>query len=162
MRPFTLLEVSERIDKGADPVKEFSEFLDHFYDKVTNFQMVACLEEEPILLKDGARNALFAAAAEYLSKRYQLSSVPEWVNGPQRKLREPWFTTPDEGMKEYLIYSSPAEFRSRNIFTEAVPLRRARTWQAEERLQERMTRQWERDMTAAKLRSQRTAAAKSA
>jgi hypothetical protein len=30
-------------------------------------------------------------------------------------------------MREYLAYASPAEFRSRNIFTEERPLRRART-----------------------------------
>jgi hypothetical protein len=29
-------------------------------------------------------------------------------------------------MKEYLAFASPAEFRSRNIFTEERPLRRAR------------------------------------
>jgi hypothetical protein len=28
-------------------------------------------------------------------------------------------------MVEYLVHSSPAEFRSRNIFTEPEPLRRA-------------------------------------
>jgi len=30
-------------------------------------------------------------------------------------------------MREYLTYSSPAEFASRNIFTEERPLRRARS-----------------------------------
>jgi hypothetical protein len=30
-------------------------------------------------------------------------------------------------MREYLTYASPAEFRSRNIFTEERPLRRARS-----------------------------------
>lgn len=44
-----------------------------------------------------------------------------------RRLDEPWFTTPapDPAMIEYLVHSSPAEFRSRNIFTEERPLRRA-------------------------------------
>jgi hypothetical protein len=31
-----------------------------------------------------------------------------------------------DGMREYLTFSSPAEFASRNIFTEERPLRRAR------------------------------------
>jgi hypothetical protein len=30
-------------------------------------------------------------------------------------------------MREYLSFASPAEFRSRNIFTEERPLRRARS-----------------------------------
>jgi hypothetical protein len=32
----------------------------------------------------------------------------------------------DDGFREYLTFSSPAEFASRNIFTEERPLRRAR------------------------------------
>jgi hypothetical protein len=39
-----------------------------------------------------------------------------------------WHTTQfaDDGMREYLTFASPAEFASRNIFTEEQPLRRAR------------------------------------
>jgi hypothetical protein len=33
----------------------------------------------------------------------------------------------DDAMREYLTFASPAEFRSRNIFTEERPLRRARS-----------------------------------
>lgn len=138
MRPSTLREVSERIMDGADPVKSFSEFLDHFYDRTTHLQMVGCLREEPILLDDERLNALYGATTEYLSKRYRLGAMPDWIGGPRRVLREPWFTSPDETVREYLTFTSPAEFRSRNIFTEAAPLRRARTWQAERRLQRRL------------------------
>jgi hypothetical protein len=31
-----------------------------------------------------------------------------------------------DGMREYLTFASPAEFASRNVFTEELPLRRAR------------------------------------
>jgi len=46
-----------------------------------------------------------------------------------RYLDRAWHTTPFESnaMREYLTYASPAEFRSRNIFTEERPLRRARS-----------------------------------
>lgn len=138
MRPSTLHELSERVLAGVDPVKAFSEFLDHFYDRATDLQMLACIEDEPLIVDDAKLNALYAAAADYLAKRYQLGRIPDWVSGPQRRLPAPWFTQPDETLREYLTYTSPAEFRSRNIFTEAVPLRRARTWQAEERLQRRL------------------------
>jgi len=134
MRPFTLREVSERIVCGGDPVKEFSEFLDHFYDRTTKSEMVACLADAPVILEDEKLNALYAAAADYLSKRYRLGALPDWVDEPIRTLRDPWFISSDENIREYLTFTSPAEFRSRNIFTEAVPLRRARTWQAEQRL----------------------------
>lgn len=134
MRPFTLREVSERVASGEDPVKEFSEFLDHFYDRATQSEMVACLADAPVILEDEKLNALYAAATDYLSKRYRLGTLPGWIGEPVRTLREPWFTSSDENIREYLTFTSPAEFRSRNIFTEAAPLRRARTWQAEQRL----------------------------
>jgi hypothetical protein len=40
-----------------------------------------------------------------------------------------WHTTSSDAdaMREYLTFASPAEFRSRNIFTEERPLRRARS-----------------------------------
>jgi len=138
MRPSTLHELSERVLAGADPVKAFSEFLDHFYDRATDRQMLDCIENEPLIVGDEKLDALYAAAAEYLAKRYRLKRIPAWVSGPYRRLPQPWFTQADESLREYLTYTSPAEFRSRNIFTEAVPLRRARTWQAEQRLQQRL------------------------
>ncbi|MGI2035348.1 hypothetical protein ACRQ1B_23460 [Rhizobium panacihumi] len=138
MRPSTLREVSERVVAGADPVKQFSEFLDHFYDRPDQRQMQACLLEEPMMLDDVRLNAFYAASADYLSKRYRLGSIPAWSNGQDRCLDSPWFTQEDQAVRGYLSFSSPAEFRCRNIFTEAVPLRRARTWQAEERLQQRL------------------------
>lgn len=133
MRPFTLLEVSERVRRSANSVKEFSEFLDHFYDRNTKVEMFACLSDEPIALDDPRLNALYAASADYLAKRYRLTSTPKWVFDPKRYLDEPWFSTDEESLREYLTFTSPAEFRTRNIYTEAVPLRRARTWQAEQR-----------------------------
>ncbi|MGF9562540.1 hypothetical protein [Neorhizobium sp. JUb45] len=138
MRPSTLHEVSERVAAGADPVKQFSEFLDHFYDRADQRQMLDCLCDAPPMLADIHLNAFYAAAADYLSKRYRLSAIPAWVSSPDRRLDSPWFTQADEALRGYLTFSSPAEFRSRNIFTEAVPLRRARTWQAEQRLLQRL------------------------
>jgi hypothetical protein len=66
---------------------------------------------------------------EYLAKHYRLPCVPTWVAASWRRLDEPWFTTSSSapGMREHLSFASPSEFRSRNIFTEARPLRRARS-----------------------------------
>ncbi|WP_409191339.1 hypothetical protein [Bradyrhizobium sp. RDM4] len=73
-------------------------------------------------------DALVGAIAEYLAKQRRLGQVPAWVCDPARRLAEPWFTasSPSDAMREYLTYASPAEFASRNIFTEERPLRRAR------------------------------------
>jgi hypothetical protein len=67
--------------------------------------------------------------AEYLAKQYRLPSVPAWTFEPCRYLDRAWHASPfaDDGMREYLTFASPAEFRSRNIFTEERPLRRARS-----------------------------------
>ena len=73
-------------------------------------------------------DALVGAIAEYLAKQRRLGRVPHWVCDPARRLDRPWFTAvnPSDAMREYLTFSSPAEFASRNIFTEERPLRRAR------------------------------------
>jgi hypothetical protein len=80
------------------------------------------------LTGDGRLDALVGAIAEYLAKQRRLGRVPPWVCDPARRLDEPWFTTASSSaaMREYLTFSSPAEFASRNIFTEETPLRRAR------------------------------------
>ena len=58
-----------------------------------------------------------------------LAPFPPWTSIPRGVSIEPWFTTssPVPPMREYLSFASPAEFRSRNIFTEERPLRRARS-----------------------------------
>ena len=63
-----------------------------------------------------------------LAKQRRLGRVPARVCNPARRLAEPWFTasSSSDAMREYLTFASPAEFASRNIFTEERPLRRAR------------------------------------
>ncbi len=78
---------------------------------------------------DARWDALAGAVAEYLARQYRLATVPAWAFEPRRYLDRPWHTSSaaDDGMREYLTFASPAEFRSRNIFTEERPLRRARS-----------------------------------
>ncbi|MES2193211.1 MAG: hypothetical protein V4517_02235 [Pseudomonadota bacterium] len=76
------------------------------------------------------------AIAEYLAKQYKLGRVPSWTSAASRYLDHPWHTSSifidwtrevvSDAMREYLTFASPAEFASRNIFTEERPLRRAR------------------------------------
>jgi hypothetical protein len=76
----------------------------------------------------GRAAVLVGAVAEYLAKQRRLGRVPHWVCDSARRLSTPWFTTasPSDAMREYLTFSSPGEFASRNIFTDERPLRRAR------------------------------------
>ncbi len=128
MRPTTLADAVERIDAGASREDVLAEFVDMFDLAGANEERYASIEREPRLTGDDRLDALVGAIAEYLAKQRRLGRVPTWAGGPARRLAKPWFTTPSPTapMREYLTFCSPAEFASRNIFTEERPLRRAR------------------------------------
>jgi hypothetical protein len=128
MRPNTLAEAIERIQAGEPQDIALAEFVDSFLSAPDATRKYASIVREPERVSDVRLNALAGAMAEYLAKQHRLNRVPKWVSDPCRRLDEPWFTTSstEPAMKEYLAFTSPAEFRSRNIFTEERPLRRAR------------------------------------
>jgi len=132
MRPNTLAEAVEIIHAGSPRSVVLAEFVDMFDSAKTDQDRYASIEREPGLTGDDRLDALVGAIAEYLAKQRRLGRVPSWAGGPARRLASPWFTTeaPTAAMREYLTFSSPAEFASRNIFTEERPLRRARGLQS--------------------------------
>jgi hypothetical protein len=128
MRPNTLAEATKRVNLGEPLEKALPEFLDAFYLARDKARRADMLRDEPPSI--GVReDALMGAIAEYLSHQYALQHTPTWAFGSARYLEKAWHTSPfdDDGMREYLTFSSPAEFASRNIFTEERPLRRARS-----------------------------------
>jgi hypothetical protein len=128
MRPNTLAEAVQTIQAGSARETVLAEFVDTFDSAQTDQDRYASIEQEPKLTGDDRLDALVGAIAEYLAKQRRLGRVPHWVCDPGRRLAKPWFTvtSPSDPMREYLSFSSPAEFASRNIFTEERPLRRAR------------------------------------
>src|ERR1043166_4325825 len=132
-----LSEAVRGIQDGASPHALLAAFVDTFELALTDEARFALIEAEPVLTKDGRLNALVGAIAEYLAKQHKLGRVPAWVSGSARYLDRPWHTSSmfidwkreilTDGMREYLTFSSPAEFASRNIFTEQCPLRSARS-----------------------------------
>ena len=128
MRPTTLAQVAERVAAGQPLDKALPEFLDEFYLAQTPAQQEAMLADEPASMADLRLDGLFGAVAEYLAHQSGLPRVPSWAYSPARYLDRAWHASSigDAGMREYLTFSSPAEFASRNIFTEERPLRRAR------------------------------------
>ena len=128
MRPNTLAEAVARIQSGVAWDVALAEFVDTFDLARTTEARYEKIEEEPALTNDCRLDALAGAIAEYLAKQRKLGRVPPWASGPKRNLDTPWFTATNasDAMREYLTFSSPAEFASRNIFTEERPLRRAR------------------------------------
>jgi hypothetical protein len=136
MRPNTLAETVERIQLGASRDLTLAEFVDAFDLAPTAEARYATIAEEPALTNDKRFDALVGAMAEYLAKQHGVGRAPAWVSESARYLDRPWHTSsmfidwtrefvPD-AMREYLTFASPAEFASRNIFTEERPLRRAR------------------------------------
>lgn len=128
MRPNTLADAVESIQAGSPQDTVLAEFVDTFDLARSDQDRYASIEREPKLTGDAKLDALVGAMAEYLAKQRRLGRVPHWVCDRARFLDKPWFTVtnPTDAMREFLSFSSPAEFSSRNIFTEERPLRRAR------------------------------------
>jgi len=128
MRPNTLADAVESIQSGLPQDVALAEFVDRFDMAHTDQERYASIESEPILTNDKKLDALVGAIAEYLAKQRKLGRVPSWTGASARYLDQPWHTcdSANDAMREYLTFSSPAEFASRNIFTEERPLRRAR------------------------------------
>ena len=129
MRPTTLAQAAERIAAGKPLSKALPEFLDTFYLAETPDQRALMLRDEPAPSEDARLEGLFGAVAEYLAHQHRLPNVPRWAYASHRYLDRAWHVSAfdDDAMREYLTFSSPAEFASRNIFTEERPLRRARS-----------------------------------
>ncbi len=125
MRPNTLAEAVQEIVTGSAQGIVLAEFVDAFDSASSDEQRYASLEREPELTGDVRLDALVGAIADYLAKQRRLGRVPRWVCDPARRLAGPWFTTasPSAAMREYLTFTGPAEFASRNVFTEERPLR---------------------------------------
>jgi hypothetical protein len=128
MRPTTLAQTAELVANGHSLDTSLREFLDEFYLASTPEVKSAMLSDEPPPTGDPRYEGLFGAVAEYLVHQYDLPHVPAWAFSPSRYLDRAWHASSftDAGMREYLTFASPAEFASRNIFTEERPLRRAR------------------------------------
>jgi hypothetical protein len=59
-------------------------------------------------------DAFLQALAVYLSAKIDFDP-PTWTQ-PAIQLPEPWFASPGAAIRNYLLLSSPAPFRSRNLF----------------------------------------------
>jgi hypothetical protein len=143
MNPSTLAQTFEKIAVGEPAEHALSEFLGTFFLAPTAGKRLATLADPPAPTGKPHLDALAGAIAEYLAKQYRLPHVPDWASEPHRYLDSPWHVLlinsedkplpqlSDAGFREYLTFASPAEFRSRNIFTEERPLRPGRSGQAQ-------------------------------
>jgi hypothetical protein len=114
-RPKTLAEVARHILDGAKAGMEIKDFLHEFQES----RSPAMLQEPPAALagiveKGAMLDAYLQALAVYLSAKID-TDPPPWTR-PAIQLPEPWFASPGAAIRNYLLLSSPAPFRSRNLF----------------------------------------------
>lgn len=79
------------------------------------------LRERPATLKGQVKegemlDAFLQALAVYLAVKID-TEPPEWTH-PAIHLKDPWFASPGAALRNYLLISSPASFRSRNLFVD--------------------------------------------
>jgi hypothetical protein len=132
----TLAQAFERLAGGEQPEGPLLEFVDAFFALESDAARFALIADAPRLTGQEHLDALAGALGEYMAKHFCLPTVPRWVGEPDRYLDNPWHVllfndgrqrpllSSDEGLREFLTFSSPAEFCSRNIFTEGAPLPR--------------------------------------
>ncbi len=127
MRPTTLAEACRRAQAGEPFDKAVGEFLQSYYLARDIQARVPMLADEPPRFTDPRYDALVGGIAEYLFKRWAPWRPPAWIKSRDRYLAMPWWPVGegDPALMEYLTFTSPPEFASRNIMTDEAPLRRA-------------------------------------
>ncbi|HEX3988427.1 MAG TPA: hypothetical protein VHZ30_03285 [Verrucomicrobiae bacterium] len=113
-----MAEIAERILQGASAGYEVKDFL-HEFQVAGSPRM---FETAPVKLEnrvsDGLRlDAFLQALAVYLAAKIDVDP-PSWTR-PAIQLQDPWFASPGRAIRNYLLMSSPAPFRSRNLFIDA-------------------------------------------
>jgi hypothetical protein len=114
-RAKSLAEVADRVLGGVDPGYEVKDFLHEFQE----LRDLSALQQEPVRLEnqvpDGRRlDAFLQALAVYLAVSID-ADPPSWTREAIR-LAEPWFASAGPALRNYLLLSSPAPFRMRNLF----------------------------------------------
>ena len=117
LRPACLVEVAQRVLAGGRFGYEVKDFLHEFQDR-RDFSML--LDPPPQLhghIEHGDRwDAFLQALAVYLAARID-RDPPAWTQ-PPLQLPNPWFASPGPAIRNYLLLSSPAPFRTRNLFVD--------------------------------------------
>ena len=116
--PHTLAEAVEQHRAGRDLLGVLK-----FY--AAGDERQSMIDQEPSLTGDQRLDAYIGAVGEHLARRWGLDHIPRWTAAKERSLDCPWFRgaeTPK--LHDFQLVYSPIAFRSRDIFTEAEPLRR--------------------------------------
>jgi hypothetical protein len=122
MRPKTIAEIAEHAKAGHGAFdRAVREFLDS-WQLMSSDARGGALAREPAPV-GRVHDAYLAALAEHLALSDRIA-VPEWTEGTDRFLSEPFFAGGLESLKATLLVESPLAFRRRLIFISADALSR--------------------------------------
>jgi hypothetical protein len=114
-RPKSLAEVADHVLQGAKAGMEIKDFLHEFQDGGSPAMLLQKPQSLAGFVERGEMlDAYLQALAVYLSVKID-TDPPEWTR-LVIQLREPWFASPGAAIRNYLLLSSPAPFRTRNLF----------------------------------------------
>jgi hypothetical protein len=117
-RAKSIAEVAERVRQGAEIGYEVKDLL-HEFQTSGGVQMYC---GKPVKLagvvEHGERyDAFLQALAVHLACKLN-AEPPSWTQ-PAIQLPQPWFASSGTAIRNYLLISSPAPFRARNLFIDA-------------------------------------------
>jgi len=117
-RAKSIAEVAERILHGAEAGYEVKDLLHEFQISGSQQMMLVAPVKLGTRVGDGERyDAFLQALAVHLACKLN-SEPPSWTQ-PAIQLPQPWFASPGAAIRNYLLLSSPAPFRARNLFIDA-------------------------------------------
>lgn len=136
----TISVAFRRICEGQQPWVALGDFLNYWfaYAKDRRSDLVA----EPLsAFPEGEyylRWAAFCAASvEHLCHKYNVS-CPAWVDDPKYVLPEPWYYHSQEDQREWLVSTTPEEFKKRNIYSGSSESMFANKWELVEQCREKI------------------------
>lgn len=113
-RRMTLRRVAGLAEKSRG---DFGAALREFYRELADQPSRVLIADPPPPTGNPAHDAYLAAVAETSCRMFNWK-LPDWTAERRRFLDEPFFANAPNGMKLYLLQSSPAPFRRRNIFVD--------------------------------------------
>lgn len=117
--PITLTATYEAVVRGTGLWIAFGTFLDDWrYSAGHNPSHLAAMLTEPIIpqLNTHREAAFFQAVGEHLLASANVRQYPERLTNPRWVLEEPWFLYPGWRLRAWQLVTTPAAFKSRNIF----------------------------------------------
>lgn len=117
MKRLSIKDVSEQL-YSEDEKLLYGQFLDDFYHEESSEGRYNLIKDEPNFINDKEIfMCILAGTAQKLANDYSLD-IPKWVFDEKYILKKAYYTlnTKNPKFQEYLIETTPLEYKSRNLF----------------------------------------------